>query len=275
MIYESNNRVLITRADKIVDKSYSDAKYIDYFNEFIKKGIIETDKYESNTWCLINERKGRNKIDFKIKVFKDSLKHFVLYSLKYRKDYVPTIAKKIRMIIWGLEETENLSIDSINEIKCNLEAYNLFELRKFTYIEEFLEFIDDESYEDFKELFRGIKFKCGQLIREIPSYKSLLKFDYYINDFYNNAPTILVDRHLPILIWWKFSCIIPMRPTEIAELPYECLEEREGRYYLRINRIKGESNITIGERESESKHKNELYRNSYREQEIQLTKRHI
>ena len=45
--------------------------------------------------------------------------------------------------------------------------------------------------------------------------------------------------YMPILIWWKITAVIPMRPSELcSKLTRECLIEEDEKYYIYVNRIK-------------------------------------
>lgn len=73
-----------------------------------------------------------------------------------------------------------------------------------------------------------------------------MKFDYYINALYKNGDPELKRRFFIIILWWKISTVIPMNPLEVAELPFDCISEIGGKYYLSLRRVKEtSSNINL------------------------------
>lgn len=75
----------------------------------------------------------------------------------------------------------------------------------------------------------------------LPSSNHVILFDYYLNKFFNDKD---IDKTLqkyfrPLLIWWKISNIIPIRPGEFCcKIKRNCLSTKDGKYFIEINRSK-------------------------------------
>lgn len=78
-------------------------------------------------------------------------------------------------------------------------------------------------------------------IRDIPKNHDALKFGYYVDTFFNDKQISqeLKIFYMPVLIWWKVSNVIPIRPSELCtKMERECLITICNNLYLKINRVK-------------------------------------
>ena len=103
---------------------------------------------------------------------------------------------------------------------------------------EFLNFIGGKDAEAYADVISGVPQICSAKPRELPCYESILLFDYIINDFIQRTGIEEKARYYPVLIWWKISGVIPLRPCEVYQLPKECIYEESGKYYIHIERVK-------------------------------------
>ena len=77
--------------------------------------------------------------------------------------------------------------------------------------------------------------------RELPKEKDIMAFDYYLKRFYKDElfSEDMKMLYMPLLIWWKVTTVIPMRPSELcSKLTRACLIEEDEKYYIYVNRIK-------------------------------------
>lgn len=83
--------------------------------------------------------------------------------------------------------------------------------------------------------------------RTLPPSKDILTFSQSIDFYYqeikssnSNDTKWINEKYLyyPIIIWWKFTTIIPLRPSEFCSIKRDCLSEGEGNYYLHLPRHK-------------------------------------
>ena len=103
---------------------------------------------------------------------------------------------------------------------------------------EFLAFIDAAGAKEYFEAVSSVPQIPAQKSRDLPCYQSILLFDYIINDFIQRTNIEEKARYYPVLIWWKISSVIPLRPGEVYQLPKNCIYEKNGKCYIHIERVK-------------------------------------
>lgn len=82
-------------------------------------------------------------------------------------------------------------------------------------------------------------------VRNLPKNQDALRLGYYIDLFFNDkeVPQEIKIYYMPILIWWKISTVIPIRPSELCiKMERDCLIEEGDRFYIKVSRVK-RSNI--------------------------------
>lgn len=93
----------------------------------------------------------------------------------------------------------------------------------------------------FKLLIKGTS---GSNVRNLPRNIDIIRFDYYVKRFFEEEQNVFLRLYfMPILLWWKITNIIPMRPSELCfKIKRNCLKIKDNKYYLKISRVK-QSNI--------------------------------
>lgn len=117
---------------------------------------------------------------------------------------------------------------------------------KVIILKEYLNFIDrigfiKEGYEQTLHILMQYKYAPRKdTIRKLPTSNHIFSFDYYIKDFFSSDSNQLLKKiYYPLLIWWKVTNIIPMRPSElVTKTKRDCLIQQNNKYYLKIDRIK-------------------------------------
>lgn len=92
-----------------------------------------------------------------------------------------------------------------------------------------------------KEQVYGRHIPQKKLKNYLPSSENVLLFDYYINKFFNDnhISDTLKQYYKPLLIWWKISNIIPIRPSEFcSKIKRDCLSMEGDNLFIEINRSK-------------------------------------
>ena len=74
--------------------------------------------------------------------------------------------------------------------------------------------------------------------RTLANYQTYIRFDYFLNEWWNNATAEDRVRYFPVYFWWKVTVILPLRPTECAMTPRNCIRKEGNRYYLTVRRTK-------------------------------------
>lgn len=162
-----------------------------------------------------------------------------------------TVFAKIRILKYVIEATHNFDDDYLKSIK---QEGLLREIRKCTpdYVDlssvlDYFEFLDSTDLITQSQLLvytvlteSNLCIKSGQDARELPSNKDIFAFSLCLKRFYNEeTDEKLLALYMPILLWWKITNVIPMRPSEITyNLERDCNIEEEGKYYIKVNRVK-------------------------------------
>lgn len=95
------------------------------------------------------------------------------------------------------------------------------------------------------ELGNKIPFK--QNVRQLPPSRYVLTFSYYLDKHFEELmdDTIKqteINREIlfiyPLIIWWKLTNVIPIRPTEFCLLERNCIFVDDGKHYIKLPRRK-------------------------------------
>lgn len=109
------------------------------------------------------------------------------------------------------------------------------------YIEQFNIRFSSKNLEQF--ITQLVSFTDGKVInkaRVLPKSSDVLAFSYYLSKFFKeNTLHDLKIYFMPILLWWKITSIIPMRPSEFCfKIKRGCIIKKNDKIYLKIGRIK-------------------------------------
>jgi len=245
-------------------------KYIDKYKSWIdaskllnKEGIRYTSEgnFESDTWMFFqNYEQHFFVLDFS--KFKN-----LLYSESISKDEISLVKCFIVDVLMNGSATRS-TVTIFNSILRIIELTNNFDMdivkgrkgdtiRTFVkevsngkkqgigYVIQYIEFLDDinlanDCHTKVLSSLASIGKLKDRVVRQLPENKDILAFNYYLKKFYNEEnDEILKSLFMPVLMWWKITNIIPMRPSEFAnKLKRDCIRCENSRYYLYINRIK-------------------------------------
>lgn len=254
---------------------YFSMKYIDKYHQLFKKrqeqgAILENCKFESKTWMLrtgmkvtatyfeldeisfIKQARCRN-FKFTYEELIIALKSFILYSLdKYYHYTLKHFYLGFKTIV---NETNYFSIEKLNDFNNRhikddsyLESQSVL-LQFLSYFENFN--IDERYYYVMEQHY----FKLINLLKEnnkrrdLPSFETVFKFNDLIEDFIQIASIKEREKYYPIILWWKITSIIPLRTGEFTVIPYDCISEENGSYFLILRRssLKGRSSNRVVE----------------------------
>lgn len=85
-----------------------------------------------------------------------------------------------------------------------------------------------------KEDRKNRKHPC--IMNEFQSY---FLFDHIIKNAWKNEMNEIQRKfYFPIVLCWMLTTVLPLRVTEFCVTPYDCTDEREGKYYLTIRRTR-------------------------------------
>lgn len=247
------------------------------------KGAILKGKFEDNVWIMRNKLSETNvyfeffkleELKFKgINNFYISLiKCWVIETinnLKVIRDEGRTIEfrsivatkEKLKEVTNFIEVTNNFELEFLETKKgSNIEKYfERFETEKFRmssikWILEYVSYIEYKVEEEKAQILFSYKNRLISIYeniniikksKQIPRTKDIFLFGEYIELFFKDKDISEEEKlyYMPILLWWKVTIIIPMRPSEFTRyLKRDALEKSEDKYYLKIDRLKSRVN---------------------------------
>lgn len=76
--------------------------------------------------------------------------------------------------------------------------------------------------------------------RELPDFNHVMSYDKCIDHYFSQLAEEESLKYLPVWLWWRLTTVLPMRPSELFLLPYDCIEFNAsfGEYWIYITRIK-------------------------------------
>lgn len=225
---------------KVMD-DLSDERYRKIFQSLKEEKIIINDSYSDVEWILKggDGRKYHVRFDMgKGDVWNDRLKHFALIKLDMQKADIHSTSVNIKRIKVELLATNYLDGDMLHTYREQTGKYDRSRRMYLSAFREFLEFIREAGADTYLDVIDSLPQIHTAKPRSLPCYQSILLFDHIISDFIQRTGIEERARYYPVLIWWKISSVIPLRPGEVYQLPKDCIYEKNGKYYIHIERVK-------------------------------------
>lgn len=228
--------------------------YKNYFEELKKDGVFSQEvNFEDHCWMGMYDDLLRT-LNFKEYQYNKklyySLKFYVLILLYSKKMTLLVTQHALSSIIKCWKITNGFQ----NKYICNFQEYleesNEFSLKSLrTAIYTYLSFIEkDNEFEEYFIELSTIPSNIKGQTRILPNYKSIVEFDTIINDFFVNGDKSLKLKYYPIILWWKLTSVIPIRPNEFLKLKRECCYQFNNVYFLKVPRSKSKPSILSANR---------------------------
>ena len=233
---ENNRQEYMLMRYKTAD-NLSDEKYGEMFCNLQSEGILVNEHYDDVEWVLKGNDGRKFHVRFDMEenaLWNNRLKHFALLKLDVEKADIHSTSVNIKRIKTELQETDFLNADLLPTYREQIGSYDRSRRMYLSALGEFLSFIDAAGAREYFEAVISVPQISAQKSRDLPCYQSILLFDYIINDFIQRTNTQERARYYPVLIWWKISSVIPLRPGEVYQLPKDCIHEKNGKYYIHI-----------------------------------------
>lgn len=237
---KDTNDVLVINEFLKYDGADIDTKYIPNFLSLIEDAILEPVDFNYNTWYGFDEFEVKTYLKFTFELnqkINNILKYYIIIKLSENYTTLLYASKVLTYITEILKETNFLNKDNIESFRESIKFWNVSKKSNVGMIKEFLKFYSFKNGEEYYQILDKISTP-QKTPRTIPCYKSIITFDYIIQDFISNVSIEQKNRFYPILIWWELTKIIPMRPIELGILKKDCLFIRDGMHYIKIERRK-------------------------------------
>lgn len=237
---ESDRQGYLLMHYKVVD-NLPDEKYEEIFQNLKEERILINNSYGDVEWVLKRNDGRKFHVRFDIgenRIWNDRLKHFALLKLDVQKADIHSTSVNIKRIMKELIKTDYLDVDLIPSYREKIGKYDRSKRMYLSAFGEFLTFIGGGNARAYLDVVGGVPQVHSVKPRNLPCYQSILLFDHIINDFIQRTNIEEKARYYPLLIWWKISSAIPLRPSEVYQLPKECIFEKNGKCYIHIERVK-------------------------------------
>lgn len=201
------------------------------FDYLCNKGIIIEGEFSADKWVLLDRYKDfLYTLDFSMLKYRKELKAFCISLLK--EDQPSTVFAHFRLLKRIIENTDGF--------KKNAESYlkeNYYTTDKVGVVEEFLEFVGKSAAETRQFRILLSKYARERTVgsRPLPNFQSILLFDRLI-DMYASTELAKQTKYYPIVLWWKFTMIIPSRPIEFFQLKEDDFYCNDSRYMVHLVR---------------------------------------
>ena len=224
---------------------YSSANYSDILSNFesLKEdNIIISGSFQDDKWlCNYVGTHRKVTIDFKqFKKYKEFLlpiKTLATYLLK--QNVARTVQRILKDIAVGMKETNMFNLENVNlfeEYLDNMESV----YKRYQYARNnarFLTFLNYDVYEEYIEVLSKFE-RPDNKTRGLVAFSDLIFFGEVINSFELNSNEEENFGYFPVLLWWRLTNIIPMRPSEFVEIITGCLKTVNGKHFITIPRKK-------------------------------------
>lgn len=223
----------------------SEETYVEMFHELKRTGTLINDSYDDDLWiCFEDKDSPTRRLSFSFleahPQMEKTVKNYLLVKLYVQKCRLLTAAKRLLHIKHFMEDTDFVNPDNVKDYQMLIGTWNGNKKREAIAIKEFLEFSNLDHAGLYYDLVKNIK-KAENSYRELPDFQGVLIFDYIVNDYWEKIKDS-EDRYrlFPVILWWKLTTVIPIRPIEFYNLKRDCVYEKNGRYYFKIERLKAE-----------------------------------
>lgn len=223
----------------------SEETYIEMFRELKRIGTLINDFYDDDLWiCFEDKDSPTRRLSFSFlkehPQMEKTVKNYLLVKLYIQKCRLLTVTKRLLHIKHFMEDTDFVNPDHVKDYQMLIGTWSGNKKREAIAIQEFLQFSNLDHAGLYYDLVKDIK-KTENSYRELPDFQGILIFDYIINDYWEKIKHS-VDRYrlFPVILWWKLTTVIPTRPVEFYNLKRDCIYERNGRYFFKIERLKTE-----------------------------------
>lgn len=225
----------------------------DCFNEYVSKGIILTDDFDSNKWQMTNEYSNVG-FDFNINfvqyhryfepifdvpdiLFQDYLKSYIVLNMD--KHVLNSLQGFLRDIKRLIKETKRDILDELSNITIQHPSLCIDFISSLPYSDDYTL---TKILEQFDNLLAIQNLQKSKKQRKLAQFQSYFAFNDILTDYWSTQMT-KEERlfYFPLYLWWQITAIVPLRPREFLLTQRNCLYEKDGKYFLtlRRNNLKG------------------------------------
>lgn len=168
-----------------------------------------------------------------------------------------TVQQNYYRLIWALELSNGFNSNHTEVFKqAVMDITN--DNTRANYLSTVLNFIDYIQLEEMSVYtlkLREIRSstKRSTVTRTLPPSRDVLLFSFFLEKYLNELKDSAEDFNnkisfYPLLIWWKLTTIIPLRPSEFCMIERNCLMAEDSKTYFKLPRTKNPKNVQVHDR---------------------------
>jgi len=215
--------------------------YYNIFMEYRLKGYLEADSFDDTIWTLYDRFRNTRSLKFELELFRElniALKCFALLQIssEFTIHHTQTVVASIKEAIFI---SKGFSLEALPELEEYINQFGYSKRNNIAlYTVRFLHFINHTNAAEFIEKCTPL-YQYVQRNRKLPKYEYILLFDDVITDFENTCNEHEHAKYYPVLLWWKITTIIPLRPSEFLLLKKNCItKKQDNSYWITVPREK-------------------------------------
>lgn len=217
-------------------------EYKNYFKKLKENGTLINESFDDQKWIYYIDSDTATKIlkfPFELRPeINIAVKNYILIKIFVQNSSPTTIKKRLLHITHFMIDTGFMNPDNVKDYQDIICTWNEEKKLEAISIREFLIYSNLENAELYYNVLKNVR-KVQNNFRKLPDFKAILTFDYIVNEYWNGIKySDNKYRLFPIVLWWKLTTVIPIRPCEFYNLKRDCVYEKNGRYYFKIIRQK-------------------------------------
>ena len=232
---------LLVIAKNVVYSIKDIEEYKEKFETLVKEGKLFNESFDEKIWRAA-DYDGKVNLEFDLfstENINKILKCYVITKMADRDAVASDVRKSLRIAKKLLLATNFLNPDQVDSFMKSIDSFSKqekFELRNFR---EFLLFSDIDNSEEYVEIIEQVSMP-SQDYRQLPDYQSILMFDVILSTYIEQVDILKQEEYLPLLLWWKITSILPLRPIEFSILKSGCcyFDATQNCYFLTVERRK-------------------------------------
>lgn len=161
-----------------------------------------------------------------------------------------------KRLLDAIEKTNFFKVDKADDFAEYIRDAHFTDIYKLSFIQVTLNFLDFNLQYELYEIYDGTFYELSNSlnikknVRTLPAVKDVITFSEWLDHFYKTEmekeeTSSLLMRFYPVVIWWKLSSIIPLRPSEFCEIKRDSFGTDENPYLLKIPRKKNKKNVQV------------------------------
>lgn len=220
--------------------------YKNTFQDLKEDADIVDGEFGDNKWILAKDY-GYCTLTFNFKSIPEinnALKCYALLKLGIRYLTASSVQSALKAIQNHLKKTNCFSKECLVDYRESISKWTDYEKQQLYFIGEFIRYYNINASDDY---YAFISNSCipPTKVRQLPSYRSIIMFDEIITNYINSSTIRQHEKFFPLILWWKITQIIPMRPIEFSILSRDCCtyDKDTNSYFLEVVRKKQRNGI--------------------------------